>query len=176
MTVDDFSETENDLFNNSFEMLRLMHKPTGQRRSLNGLNRAAQLRFPEMNWEIDDVMCIATTWRIAGVQSLIDAIRAARKLRKYSVRVASVSPKLIEFASMKVADADNGEAFVALESFLNKPPADSISWHLYRVAARTNYGQYRFNLLSFSPPSLFDVEHYCIAHTVANAAAASAVS
>jgi len=164
ITIDDFSEAENVFLNGSLKMLKLIRKPTGQRRSLKGLNRVVQIHQPEMGWRIHEVMCVVEAWRIVGLNSLADSLRAARRLKQHSVRTTTVRPQLIKSVSRKVENAGSHEVFVSTDSILKKAPGDPLSWNTYKIFAVTNYGQYRFHLLSFEPPSTSDIQDFCIAH------------
>ena len=166
VSVEDLSEQENRLLNAGLQVLHLVEKENGQRRSINGLNRIAQNRYPEMSWQIDEVLRVADAWKIAGLPSLIDAIRVARELPPRCGRIASIRPKLSESAAVEIGESEVMEAFVSTYSWVKARKIEQPGWQLYRVAAKTNYGTYMFATLSIEPPSPFAVEGLCIAHNV----------
>jgi hypothetical protein len=149
--------------------MRLVEKPNGARQSTYGLNRIARNRYPEMNWEIGDIECIAEAWKIAGLPSLSDAIRGARKLPACCGRVSNVRPKLRESAAIQIEDGNADEAFVCSESMVKAVGVAQPTWRLYHVAASTNYGSYLYCFLSIEPPSASAIERLCISHNLASA-------
>ena len=164
VSVEDFSEQENHLLNASLQVLCLIEKENGQRRSINGLNRIAQNRYPEMSWQNGGVSQIADAWKIAGLPSLIDAICDARKLPPRCGRIARIRPKLNKSVATEIEENDVTEAFVSIDSYLKTGELKKSTAQLYRVEARTNYGNYLFHLLGFHPPSAMAIEQLCIAH------------
>jgi hypothetical protein len=164
VSVEDFSEQENHLLKASLQVLSLVEKENGQRRSINGLNRVAQNRYPEMSWQNGGVSQIAEVWKIAGLPSLIDAIRDARKLPPHCGRIASIRPKLNKSLAVEIDKNDVTEAFVSIDSYLKTGELKKPIAQLYRVEARTNYGNYLFHVLGFHPPSAMAIEQLCIAH------------
>jgi hypothetical protein len=162
--VEDFSEEENHLLNASLQILHLIEKENGQRRSINGLNRIAQNRHPEISWKKVGVAQIASAWEIAGMSSLIDAIREARKLPAFCGKIATITPKLIESAAVEIEATGVDEAFVSIDAHLKSEESTQVETRLYRVAAKTNYGNYLFHLSGFIPPSRMAIERLCIAH------------
>ncbi len=159
-------ENENIFLNAALEVMRLVNKPGGQRRSTNGLNRIAQNRYPGMKWDCTDIDCIAEAWKIAGLPSLIDAIRGARKLPANCGRVSYVRPKLSESVATCMEAGSASEAFVSSESMVKAMKLEEPRWSLYRIAAKTNYGNYLFRLLSIDPPSVSAIERLCISHNL----------
>ena len=166
VVAEDLSENENNLLNASLEVMRLVNKPSGQRRSANGLNRIAQNRHPEMKWDCTDIDCIAEAWKIAGLLSLIDAIRGARKLPANCGRVSYVRPKLSESVATCLESGSASEAFVSSESMVKAMKLTEPKRLLYSIAAKTNYGKYHFCLLSIEPPSVSATERLCISHNL----------
>jgi hypothetical protein len=164
VSIEDFSENENKLLNASLQVLNLLQKENGQRRSINGLNRVAQNRYPEMSWQDGGVLQIAEAWKIAGLPSLIDAIREARKLPAHCGRVASIHPKLSESVAVEIETSGVAEAFVSIDAHLKTEESVQPKTRLYRVTAKINYGSYLFHLLGFIPPSKMAIEQLCIAH------------
>ena len=162
--LEGLSDAENAFLNAALEVLRLIEKPQGLRRSTAGLNRIARNRFPEWKWEIGDVECIAHAWKIAGLPSLGDAIRGARKLPAHSGRVSYIRPKLRESAAIQIDDRNVLEAFRCTESVVKAASVTQSEWFVYRVAAITNYGRYMFDMLGIEPPSSSAVERLCISH------------
>ena len=120
-----------------------------------------------MHWEKSDVFCIALVWQIAGLKSLADSIRAARRLAKYSVRAATIRSHLVQSAAART-NRTVDEVFISCESLLDKNSPDWSYWGIYRISALTNYGSYRFNILSWTPPSVGEIESRCIAHNLAS--------
>ena len=164
VNVEDFSEQEDRLLNAGLQVLGLIQKENGQRRSINGLNRIAQNRYPEMLWQNGGISQIAEAWKIAGLSSLIDAIREARKLPTHCGRIASIHPKLSESVAAEIGASGVVEAFVSIDAHLKTGEAVQSKMRLYRVTAKTNYGSYLFHLFGFIPPSKMAIEQLCIVH------------
>src|SRR5438105_1388394 len=75
----DLTEAQIEEMSRALELLRLFQKADGSRRSVYGLNRAGQRRWPERGWNIQDVERIAGAWQVAGMQSLADLIKNGRR-------------------------------------------------------------------------------------------------
>lgn len=164
LSIEDLSEHENRLLNTGLQVLRLVQKENGQRRSINGLNRVAQNRYPELPWKDVSISQIAEAWKIAGLPSLIDAIRDARKLPVNCGRIATIRAKLSESVAVEMRTPDVTEAFVSIDAHLKTGEAVQPAMRLYRVMAKANYGNYLFHVLGFCPPSMLAVTQLCIFH------------
>lgn len=75
----DFSEEQANDFILAIQILQLLKKADGSRRSIYGLNRAAQRRWPTLGINIELVEPLSDAWAIAGVPSLADMIRAGKE-------------------------------------------------------------------------------------------------
>jgi hypothetical protein len=163
----DFSGEQRDDFTLAIQILQLLHKPNGVRRSVNGLNRAAQHRWPNRCINSIFVRDIVDSWAIAGLEGVADMIRQGKL--NFGAEGKSYYHVFHNLKSLAIVTADNvgpdEEAF-PLGAYLvelmeaRDPPA-----RFYRVAAETQYGIFKFVVLSHCVPQWRDVEHYCLWHT-----------
>lgn len=163
----DFSKGQGDDFMLAMQILQLLQKANGVRRSVYGLNRAAQHRWPNHGINAMLVRDIVDSWAIAGVEAIADMIRQGKI--DFGAEGKSYHHVHHDLKSLAIVAADyvgqNEEAF-PLGPYLvelmegRDPPA-----RFYRVAAETQYGIFKFVVLSHCVPEWRNIEHYCLWHT-----------
>jgi hypothetical protein len=160
----DLTPHQADEFQFALDLMRLIDRNDGARRTVNGLNRAGQHRWPARKLWVGDTEILLNAWRIAGTASLKEVIvRPKIKLaRKYSYY--SVGHVLKSLAVVAAGDLGDDE-----EVFLPGMCACAIlehrSWSYYRVAAETNWGIYQFAIMNHHVPQWNDLRWFCRWHT-----------
>jgi hypothetical protein len=168
MAPDSFTPEQARDFKLAMNILAIMHKPDGSRRSIYGLNRAAQKRWPGRGINSDLVGDIFGAFAIAGRRGVADLILQGKlDMGKEGKVYHSIRHSLFSLAIVVADDlADSQEEVFLLPTYLvelmdgHDPPA-----RFYRVAAETNYGIFKFAVLSHRVPEWRDVEDRCLWHT-----------
>jgi hypothetical protein len=163
----DFSKEQANNFSLAIQILQLLHKPDGSRRSVYGLNRAAQHRWPNRSINSTLIRAIVDSWAIVGCKGIADMIRRGKVDFGVEGKIYGHIYHQLKSLAIVTVDhvGDNEEAF-PLGAYLvelmegRDPPA-----RFYRVAAETQYGIFKFVALSHSVPEWRDVERYCLWHT-----------
>lgn len=158
----DFSEQQADDLTLFVQILQVLEKPNGARRSIYGLNRAAQYRWPTLGITITLVCNLVDSWAITGAAALVDMVRqgkidSGQDLGNFYDRIRH---QLRSMAVALVESVGADEEVFQLRGFTGVE-----RWSFYRVAAETNYGAYRFTLVAQSVPEWYVVEQFCLWHT-----------
>jgi hypothetical protein len=155
---------QNELLHNALNILRMLRKPDGQRRSIYGLNRVAQRTYPDFKWAIQDTEIVADVWKIAGIDALVDSILEWTPERAFRSRFTFGRIALVEFGSIESLCDRPSEVFISADYVVARERYPDLHWKLYRVAAKTKYGRYLFYLGSHAPPTDWTIESFCIEH------------
>lgn len=163
--VDGTPELERDLAE-AFDLVSLIAKKDGSRRSIDGVNRAAQHRWPERRIYVDLVDQVLTAWQMAGQEAVVELV-AGGKEEWDGNRVFRNPPgnAVHEMAATFHEPQLGSELFVSVSTLVRLGAEPSLEPRIYLVSVLAHFGQYRFNLACLEPPQLEDVSRYCCWHT-----------
>jgi hypothetical protein len=166
-----FSKEQTDDLTLSVQILQLLYKPDRSRRTTIGLNRAAQYQWPDLRIEIGFIEDILDAWAIAGAKGLIDLIAEGnvdcgpslgpRNYGRIHHSLSELAVVLVE--AEKIGDKE--EVFVLPSYLVERMEGRDPGWNYYRIAVETNYGVFKFAVLSHEVPNWQNVAPYCIWHT-----------
>ena len=166
---DNFSEEQRHDFELAFGILSLLYKPNGERRTIRGVNRAAQNRWPDepivTYWFVDDIV---QAWAMAGQQGVADVIAGGKMLMPGEGEIYYRIHHELKSLAVRVSDdvSDSEQAFPMPSYLVRCMHQEDQGWRFYRVAAKTNYGTYKFVALSDQVPEWNDLSAYCLWHTL----------
>jgi hypothetical protein len=165
----DFSEEQRHDFDLAFGILHLLNKPNGERRTVRGVNRAAQNRWPDepiiSQWFVGDIL---QAWAMAGRRGVVDVIAGGKMFMPgYGEIYYRIHHELKSLAIRLSDNVRDGEAAFPVPSYLARcMDQEDEGWRFFRVAAQTNYGTYKFVAISDQVPDWDDISAYCLWHTL----------
>ena len=150
----------------AFDVISLIEKEDGSRRSMDGVNRAAQLRWPCRRICIELVSALLSVWQMAGAEAIVELVKGGKEERDGEL-VFKRGPEndVIEVAAVLREPERGSEVFIAVPTLVKLGDSPKIEVPIYLVSAVAKFGRYQFHLASYKIPAPEDVATYCLWHT-----------
>jgi hypothetical protein len=159
--VDAEPENERSLAE-ALDIISLIEKDDGTRRSIDGVNRAAQRRWSERRIYIDLVYELLMAWQMAGADAVAALVAAGK--REFDGRIVfQEEPKNLvrDMVAILRAPKIGSELFVAISTLVRMGKNATLEPKIYLVTVAARFGEYRFYLASLEAPEPEDVRPYC---------------
>jgi hypothetical protein len=151
----------------AFDVISLIEKEDGSRRSMDGVNRAAQIRWPGRRIYIDLVYAILTAWQMAGADAVVELVKGGKEEwdGKLVFKIG-LQNDVSEVAAVLHEPERGSKVFVAVPTLV-KLLGDNPNFAapIYLVSAVAKFGRYQFHLASNRIPVPEDVATYCLWYT-----------
>jgi len=153
-------------FRLAIEIVRLLHRDDGSRRTIHGVNQVAQKRFPGRGIWIGLTESIVYCWRMTGWISLMGAVLKPKvELLKGQFCYEHPHHVLQSLAVVAVEKFVDGEEVIQItapsaEFYTSENPDNR-----FRVAAETDQGKYKFGVMFARVPEWGELQRYCCWHT-----------
>jgi hypothetical protein len=150
----------------AFDIVSLIEKKDGTRRTIDGVNRAAQHRWPERRIHVDLVYDILIAWQTAGTEGVLQLVAGGKQEGFGQLRYRNwPKNEAREMAAVLHEPKVGSEVFLSLRAmdYLRTNPNPVLD--IYLVSAVAQFGRYRLSLVSVEAPEPKDVEIYCCWHT-----------
>jgi hypothetical protein len=158
------SEERGAEFSTALEIVRLIEAGNGRRRTVYGVNRAAQRRFPNRGVWIGLTEIIIRAWEISGWIALMHLIINPKVNLGSRLTYAGARHELQSLAVVRVDQLPEEEE-VFLPGLTAAALVDGQTCKYYRVAAETNWGKYKFAVMHYEVPEWNFLGYYCRWHT-----------
>lgn len=159
-----FSEFQNQEMSHALDLLGLLQKSDGNRRSVTGLNRIGQNRWPDRGWRIEDTEQIADAWKIAGMSGLAGLVAVGKANHPWGNTYGSFRQEVKQLLSINVPPPQSAEVFVSESLIIKRSQETTFPWAVYLVRAETDCGLYSFYMANHQPPETWEAERFCIYH------------